>query len=83
MLYLDNKMLSSMQHSAQLPKDLLLTGALQRLEAMDSPGTDLAALRPPPRATYCCDSLYGLPGGCTSLTVQLEDIWPHVSMWLS
>jgi hypothetical protein len=39
----------------------------------------LETLQPPPRPTYCSDHMYGLPGGTTTLTVQLEDIWSHVS----
>jgi hypothetical protein len=57
---------------------LLLTGSLQRLGAMDSLAIH-EALEPPPRVTYCCDDKYGLPGGSTTLTVQLEDIWEQVS----
>jgi hypothetical protein len=38
------------------------------------------ALEPLPRVTYCCDDKYGLPGGSTTLTVQLEDIWEQVSV---
>lgn len=124
-LYLDNKSLASLRHTPQLPKDLLLSGSLMRLDAMDTETTAAAAaavgggsynsggcgggrrvsnassvasggagaggeeregaggamavLEPPPRDTYCCDLRYGLPGGSTTLTVQLEDIWQHVS----
>lgn len=77
-LYLDNKTLANLRHNPQLPKELLLSGSLLRLDAMDSPGTAID-LEPPPRATYCCDNKYRLPGGSTTLTVQLEDIWQHVS----
>lgn len=79
-LYLDNKQLASLRHNPQLPKDLLLAGSLMRLEAMDCCGSSAGeGLKPPPRPTYCCDDKYGLPGGSTTLTVQLEDIWEHVS----
>jgi hypothetical protein len=77
-LYLDNKQLAALRHNPQLPKELLLSGSLMRLDAMDSPGL-ADDLEPPPRHTYCCDNKYGLPGGSTTLTVQLEDIWQHVS----
>lgn len=77
--YLDNKLLSSLSVHQQLPTQLLLAGALERLSAMDDPHLDLAALQPPPRATYCCDSRYGLPGGSRTLTLEIEDIWEHVA----
>lgn len=80
-LYLDNKQLAALRHNPQLPKELLLSGSLMRLDAMDSPGA-MEELEPPPRPTYCCDNKYGLPGGSTTLTVQLEDIWQHVSLMI-
>lgn len=79
LLYLDNKQLAALRHNPQLPKKLLLAGSLSRLDAMDCPGAVAAGLDPPPRPTYCCDPSYGLPGGSTRLTVQLEDIWQNVS----
>lgn len=37
-------------------------------------------LEPIPHSMYCCDDKDGLPGGSTTLTVQLEDIRQHVSV---
>jgi hypothetical protein len=77
-LYLDNKLLSSLSGHPQLPSQLLLAGAMGRLAAMDDAAASAAGLQPPPRATYCCDGRYGLPGGSRTLTLDIEDIWQHV-----
>eukprot|EP00878_Enallax_costatus_P014904 GHUV01015604.1.p1 GENE.GHUV01015604.1~~GHUV01015604.1.p1 ORF type:complete len:249 (+),score=56.25 GHUV01015604.1:464-1210(+) len=52
---------------------------MARLHAMDDADTDPDSLQPPPRATYCCDARYRLPGGSRILTLDLEDIWEHVA----
>eukprot|EP00879_Flechtneria_rotunda_P007104 GHRR01007456.1.p1 GENE.GHRR01007456.1~~GHRR01007456.1.p1 ORF type:complete len:342 (+),score=91.99 GHRR01007456.1:269-1294(+) len=78
--YLDNKLLGSLASHPQLPQHLLLSGAMARLRAMDSPGLQAHDLDPPPRATYCCDLRYGLPGGTKTLTLELGDIWAHASI---
>jgi hypothetical protein len=79
-LYLDNKLLSSLSGHAQLPSQLLLAGAMGRLAAMDDAAAAAVGLQPPPRPTFCCDGRYGLPGGSRTLTLELEDIWAHVSI---
>lgn len=43
-LYLDNKQLAALRHNPQLPKELLLSGSLLRLDAMDSSGTAVSLL---------------------------------------
>jgi hypothetical protein len=50
-----------------------------RLAAMDDAAASDAGLQLPSRATYCCDGRYGLPGGSRTLTLEIEDIWPHAS----
>ena len=30
---------------------------------------------PPPRPSYACDVVYGLPGGCRTLTLPSEAAW--------
>lgn len=76
--FLDNQTLGSLSHHAQIPQDLLLAGCTQRLRYMDNSSVDVKRLVPSPRPTYCCNLLYGLPGGCNELLVEVEAIWDQV-----
>jgi hypothetical protein len=51
---------------------------------MDQPGLDVSTLAPPPRASYCCNPMYGLPGGWEggwAATPRLLQL--HLFCWLS
>ncbi|GIM11164.1 hypothetical protein Vretimale_14707 [Volvox reticuliferus] len=51
-------------------------------------GLDLAAAfatlcLPPPRPSYCCNIVHGLPGGCAWVDVALEALWEHLVPYIT
>ena len=88
MAYLSNERLVWLQQQAQtpLPADLLLKGALQRLQMQDQ-ACELASALVQPRTSYCSAWQYGLPGGQEHIDVPVHHVWellaPKISVKVS
>ncbi|GLC36468.1 hypothetical protein PLESTB_000151500 [Pleodorina starrii] len=46
--------------------------------AFDTAAAFAAFCLPPPRLSYCCNLVHGLPGGCAWVDVALEALWEHL-----
>lgn len=86
--YLSNERLVWLQQQPQtcLPGDLLLQGALQRLQLQDQPAL-LGKAAVKPRGSYCSKLHYGLPGGQEHVDLPLHHVWhllaPRISVKVS
>ena len=86
--YLSNERLVWLQQQAHtsLPADLLLRGAVQRLQMQDQP-CELASALVQPRSSYCSNLQYGLPGGQEHVDVPVHHVWellaPRISVKVS
>ena len=74
--YLSNERLVWLQQQSQsaLPTDLLLQGALLRLQLQDQTAA-LATALVQPRSSYCSNLQYGLPGGQEHVDVPVHHVW--------
>ncbi|EFJ48985.1 hypothetical protein VOLCADRAFT_90371 [Volvox carteri f. nagariensis] len=45
---------------------------------LDAAAAFAAFCLPPPRASYCCNVVHGLPGGCAWVDVALEVLWERL-----
>ena len=86
--FLSNERLVWLQQQSQtcLPQDLLLQGALQRLQLQDQPDM-LSKAAVQPRTSYCSKLQYGLPGGQEHVDVPVQHVWhllaPNISVKVS
>ncbi|GLI63783.1 hypothetical protein VaNZ11_006864 [Volvox africanus] len=48
------------------------------IAGMDPAAAFAALCLPPPRSSYCCNVVHGLPGGCAWVDVVLEALWEHL-----
>lgn len=88
MAYLSNERLVWLQQQSPsaVPSNLLLQGALLRLQMQDQP-SQLASALVQPRSSYCSNLQYGLPGGQEHVDVPVHHVWdllaPKISVKVS
>lgn len=88
MAYLSNERLVWLQQQSPsaVPPNLLLQGALLRLQMQDQPA-ELASALVQPRSSYCSNLQYGLPGGQEHVDVPVHHVWdllaPKISVKVS